>query len=327
MSTTAIQIDPPNGGLLPGRNLTDTLVLITVLTLMTGLAAFLLLGWEGLIAAVLGVGLIAFAAPHIPPLAILRLYRATPIDARNGRDLYRVLHELTARSGMHRVPTLYVVPSLTMNAFSTGTPETAVIAVTEGLLRKLSLRQIAGVLGHELSHIRNNDLRLLVLADALSRGAQVLSWVGLGLVLFYVPQYIAGHSRIPWVGIALLYLAPAASTFLQLGLSRTREHQADADSVQLTGDPAGLASALHLIGHEEGRFWDDLIFPNTRRTPNPSVLRSHPDKVGRIARLRDMAPPAGQTAIAFGLDAPRISLVGVGPVAMRPRYRIPGVWF
>ena len=327
MSTTAIPIDPPNGSLQPGRNLTDTLVLITSMTLLTALAAFLILGWAGLIVAVLAVGFIAFAAPMMPPAVILRLYRATPIDAKNGRDLYRILHELTARSGLDRVPALHVVPSLTLNAFSTGSPETAAIAITEGLLRKLSLRQIAGVLGHELAHIRNNDLRLMALADALNRAMQVLSWAGLGLILYYVPIYLAGDTRIPWVAMALLFLAPTASTRLQLALSRAREYQADADAIQLTGDPSGLASALHLIGRQNGRWWEDLVFPNTRQTPNPSVLRSHPQTASRIARLREMGAPAGQTPLAFGPEAPRISLVGVGPVEMRPRYRLPGVWF
>ena len=328
MSTTAIPIDPPGGRLQQNRNLVDTLLLITGMTLLTGGAAFLFLSWSGLLVAVLCVGLIAFAAPHMPAATVLRLYRAMPIDTRNGRDLYLVLHELAARGGMQSAPSLYVVPSLTLSAFSTGSPDNAAIAITEGLLRKLSLRQIAAVLGHELAHIRNEDLRLMALADALSRTLQVMSWLGLALLLFYIPQYAAGNVRVPWLGIGLLYVAPALGTLLQLALARTREYEADLAAMQLTGDPTGLASALRLIERYRGQIWEDLAFPNTRRSPAPSSLRTHPSTEARLARLRAAASTvAGQTPIAFGEDGPRVSLVGMGPVAMRARYRMPGVWF
>ena len=327
MATTAIPIDPHSVRLQQKRNLFDTTALIAGMTLLTGGAAFQLLSWPGLLAAVLGVGLLAFLAPLAPPCVLLRLYRAQPVDPRNGRDLHRVLNELAARAGLMHAPGLHVVPSLTLNAFTVGTAENAAIAVTEGLLRKLNLRQIAGVFGHELSHIQSNDLRLMALADAMSRALQLLSWIGLALILFYLPQYVTGGSRVPWLGLFLLYLGPSLGTLLQLALSRTREHEADVDAVLLTGDPGGLASALRLIEPNNGRFWEDLVFPSTRRSPGPSLLRSHPGTESRIARLREIAGYSGQTPIAVGEDNPRVSLVGVGPVAMRPRYRLPGLWF
>jgi len=308
-------------------NLFDTVVLIGAMTLLTAVSAYQFLSWPGLVGAVLFVGLIAFASPHIPPALVMRLYRAQPVDRRNGSDLYDALDELTQRSGMDCEPALYVVPSLTLNAFSVGTPERSAIAVTEGLLRKLSLRQTAGVLAHEISHIRNNDLRIMALADGLSRAMQLLSWLALVLAILYLPQYLAGNVRMPWLGLALLYLAPTVSTLLQLALARTREFEADHGAVGLTGDPAGLASALKSIEQYQGRFWEELMFPSTRRVPQPSLLRTHPATEARIERLRRLQPAPGLRPIGEETDAPRISLVGMGPSEMRPRYRVPGVWF
>ena len=337
MTMTAPRIDPNSEKHQQTQNLIDTSLLIGGMTALTGLAAFLLLSWAGLAAAVLGVGALAMASPHMPPWVVMRAYRAAPMDRGNGRDFYAIVGELAFRAGMAKPPALHVIPSLTLNAFSVGTPDNAVIAVTEGLLRKLSLRQLAGVLAHELSHIRNNDLRILALADALSRAMQILSWVGLGLILFFVPQYFGGNSRVPLLAVALLYAAPALSTLLQLALARTREYDADLDAVHLTGDPEGLVSALEAVERYQGRMLEELIFPNRRRAPYPSLLRTHPATEVRVRRLRAIEAPDGQTSgsqtvggqtpIALGADAPRISLVGVGPGAMRPRYRFPGLWF
>lgn len=327
MATSAISIEHRAERLQQSRNLIDTVVLVGGMTVLMAAAAFLILGWQGLLLAVLGVGLLAFAAPNIPPSYVMRVYRAKPIDRRNGRDFYLILNELVARAGMSKIPNLYVVPSLTLNAFSVGTPDACAIAVTEGLLRKLSLRSVAGVLAHELSHIRNNDLRLMALADAMTRAMQVLSWLGLALIVFYIPQYFAGSTRIPWAGAILLYLAPALSTLLQLALSRTREFDADVDAVALTGDPEGLAMALAEIERYQGNILEDLVFPNTRRTPQPSLLRTHPATPERLARLQAIRSPVGESPLAIGAETPRISLVGMPPSAMRPRYRFPGLWF
>ena len=271
MATTAMPIDERSERLQQNRNLLDTLLLVGGMTLLTAAAAFLILGWLGLLGGVMLVGVLALLAPMVPPAIMMRLYRAQPMNRKNGRDFYLILNELVARSGMTHRPALHVVPSLTLSAFSVGTPERAAIAVTEGLLRKLSLRQVAGVLAHELSHIRNNDLRLLSLADAMTRVMQLLSWLGLVLIIAYLPQYFGGNARVPWLGLVLLYLAPTLSTLLQLALARTREYDADLDAINLTGDPAGLASALLLIERHQGHIWEDLIFPNSRRAPEPSI--------------------------------------------------------
>ncbi len=327
MATTALSIDNSAEQRQQSRNLIDTIALVGGMTVLTASSAFLLLGWFGLLLAILAVGLLALAAPNIPPVFVMQLYRAKPMNRRNGRDFYAILNELVQRAGMDKAPGLHVIPSLTLNAFSVGTPDRAAIAITEGLLRKLTLRQIAGVLAHELSHIRNNDLRLMALADAMTRILQALSWIGMALIVFYIPQYFAGSTRIPWVGAFLLFAGPALGSLLQLALSRTREYDADIDAVGLTGDPDGLAWALADIERYQGRIWEDLIFPNSRRAPEPSLLRTHPATQERLDRIAALRVPIGESPIAFGAESPRVSLVGMAPSAMRPRYRFPGLWF
>jgi Zn-dependent protease with chaperone function len=131
-----------------------------------------------------------------------------------------------------------------LNAFAVGRPDDAVIALTDGLLRNLTLRELAGVLAHETSHIRNHDLWLMGLADLDSRLTRLMTLVGLLLMILALPLWWAGVTNLPWLVIPLLVLAPQLTTLFERALSRARELDADLDAAGLTGDPAGLASAL-----------------------------------------------------------------------------------
>ena len=144
---------------------------------------------------------------------------------------------------------------MTLNAFATGSPDNAVIGITEGLLRRLSLRELAGVLAHELSHVRNNDLSVMSLADTMTRFTQVLSYLAVILAIFNLPAWLLGDADMPFAALLLLYLAPTIGSLLQLGLSRTREYDADLEAAELTGDPRGLASALDKLERYQGQFW------------------------------------------------------------------------
>lgn len=308
------------------RNLLQTVALVGGIGLVMAASCWLLWGWPGVIVAVGGIAGMFYLAPRVPPELVMRMYRAAPMDARNGLQILRAVGELARRAELPAPPRIYVVPSSTLNAFAVGRPDHAAIAVTEGLLRKLDLRELLGVLAHEISHIRNDDLKVMGLADMMSRVTQVMSWTGLALFFMHLPSIFTGATRIPWLAIALLYLAPAIGSLLQFALSRTREFDADLDGAVLTGDPGGLAAALAKIERYQGRFWEDLVFPSGRRIPQPSVLRTHPTTEARIERLRAVGrlpmPPR------IGTDEqPMVTLVGFGPITMRPRYRIPGIWF
>jgi len=151
-------------------------------------------------------------------------------------------------------------------------------------MRYLNGREIAGVLGHEIGHIRNNDLRLYSLADMLSRVTSALSLIGQMLIVIYLPLWFFAHQRIPLLVIMILFFAPSLATLMQLALSRTSEYAADLAAVELTGDSQGLAAALMKMERYQSRFWEKLLLPG-RKVPDPSVLRTHPHTAERIERL------------------------------------------
>lgn len=309
------------------RNFLQSMVLIAGIGLILALATWMMWGLAGVFGAVVVLTGLVFLGPHLPPEAVMRLYRAQKIAPETDNQLNALLNVLAHRAQLPNRPALYVIPSLTINAFAAGSPSHSAIAVTEGLLRRLSMREISGVLAHELSHIRNNDLWVLGIADIVTRFLQVLSYVALALALMNIIAAIDGHQYVSWWLVALLYLAPLASSLLQLGLSRAREFDADLEAAALTGDPTGLAGALNNLEHHTGHFWEDLMFPvPSRRVPQPSLLRSHPTTQARIDRLMAMSDRPLLDPIIIA-EEPMVSLVGFGPIEMRPRYRWPGLWF
>ncbi len=308
------------------RNAVHSLLLIGGIGLILAIATTLLWGPLGIVFSAGIIGLLVLMAPSIPPAAVMRLYRARKVP-RGQDQLSLILDELSRRAELPARPELYLIPSATLNAFATGTQAHAAIGITEGLLRRLSLREIAGVLAHEVSHINNNDLRLMNIADIMTRFVQVLSYVALVLVIFNVLGMLTGDAPFSWWAVLVLYFAPALTSLLQLGLSRAREFDADLEAAQLTGDPLGLAAALSQLERYQGHFWEDLIYPvPARRIPQPSLLRTHPPTEERVARLQELSGHLSQPPIAV-VEEPMISMLGYGPIAMRPRYRFPGLWY
>ncbi len=309
------------------RNFIQSIALIAGMGLILALATWMMWGLAGVIGAIVVLTGLVFLGPHLPPGAVMRLYRAQKIAPDVDNQLNALLNVLAHRAELPNRPDLYVIPSLTINAFAAGSASHSAVAVTEGLLRRMSMREISGVLAHELSHIRNNDLWVLGIADIVTRFLQILSYVALGLALMNIVAAIDGHQYVSWWLVALLYLSPLASSLLQLGLSRAREFDADLEAAALTGDPTGLAGALKNLEQHTGHFWEDLMFPvPARRVPQPSLLRSHPTTEARIDRLMAMSDLPRLDPIIIA-EEPMVSLVGFGPIEMRPRYRWPGLWF
>jgi len=140
-------------------------------------------------------------------------------------------------------------------------------------------------------------------------------------------QQFRGGETVSWAAIALLYLTPAILNLLQLALSRTREFEADRHAALLTGDPLGLASALRRVETTTGHFWEDLTPPvPARRVPLPSLLRTHPPADQRVARLLALGTHPSRDPLVI-VERPMVSLVGMGPATLRPRYRWPGIWY
>ncbi len=304
-------------------NLLQSLILIAGMALLLAACGWIVAGWTGVVvAAVLGALSLAISG-RLSPGLMLRMFRARQLTRRALPEVVDAVAILARRAGLEPPPRLYYVASPTLNAFSLGRGREAVIAVTGGLLQAMTLRELIAILAHEISHIRHNDIWVMGLADVMTRMTRSMSFLGIFFLVLNLPFALAGVAQIPWLLVLLLLLAPTLGSLLQLALSRTREFEADLGAARLTGDPVGLARALERLERRQGRFWED-IFLGSRRTPDPSLLRSHPKTEERIRRLLDLrveTPPVEtrDTAVWPGASLP--------PPPKRPRQRITGLWY
>lgn len=303
------------------RNALHTLVLIGGSAILLALIAWTVFGWTGLVWAAIFGGFGLWTMGRVSPKMVLGLYKARPLAPDELPDVHRIVRELAGRADLPSVPQLYYVASKMLNAFAVGTRQDSAIAVTDGLMRSMTMRQLAGILAHETSHIRSGDLKVMAIADVLTRITNFMSMLG----LIGIPALFGAGIDIPWLGILLLIFAPTIGGLLQLGLSRTREYDADLDGAALTGDPAGLASALDTLERRQGRVWEGL-FP-AGRVPSPSLLRTHPATKDRIARLLALTGEAEPKILVSGArPQPGPSIV---PPIRNPHihWRRMGIWY
>lgn len=277
------------------HNRLQTVLLVLTLLGIAAVAGSLLLGDGGLWLALAAAGFTLLLEPAAASGLTLRLYGARPLHPDEAPDLWAVLRELAARAGLPTVPVPHYVPSGVVNAFATGSKHHAAIALTDGLLRSLTPRELTGVLGHEIAHIANEDLRVMGLADSISRLTHLLALLG------------------------QLAIAPQLALLAQLGLSRVREFDADRLAAELTGDPHGLASALAKI-ERVSRSWRAWLLPGWGN-PEPSWLRTHPATAERIERLLELAPPPAMPPFPSARFDPEVT---VSP--RPPRWRTGGLW-
>lgn len=304
-------------------NRLQTLLLMLTLLTICALAGSLLFGEQGIWLA-LSAGCVALILePKTAWRLTLRLYGARPIYPREAPLLWEILQELTERAQLPAMPAPYFLPSPLMNAFAVGSRKQSAIALSDGLLRQLSPRELAGVLAHETAHIANNDLRVMGLADAVSRITALFAMTGQLFLLLTIPLLFIEDVgfEINWPAVLLLVFSPHLAILLQLGLSRNREYDADYNAAVLTGDPHGLALALARI-EQSSRFWLTVLLPGWG-TPEPSWLRSHPDTETRIRRLEALLPPMPYSI--WSEDKPEPFYRGQY-VVRKPRWYIGGFW-
>ncbi len=308
------------------RNRLQSLILLVVMAIFLALLGTLLWGADG-IWFMLTVGALAvLLSPSISPRLVMHLYGARKLQPGELPELQRIMVELAERAELGHVPEIYYLPSSMLNAFAVGNRQQSAIAVTDGLLRHLTPRELRAVLAHEISHVRNNDLFVMGLADTFSRATSTLSLMGQFLLLLNLPLILLSGATISWFAIFLLVFAPTFSGLAQLALSRTREFDADLGAAWLTRDPEGLASALRKIEKIQGS-WLERVFMPGRGIPEPSVLRTHPETEERVARLLSLKKqfadsarpaPAAMTSSLAGFSA---------PVERPPRWHIgSGLW-
>lgn len=312
------------------RNRMQSALLLGGMALLVAICGWILFGPIGLFGVVVFAVITLLFGSRFSAQMVLRMYKAERLSPAQLPEVFRIIEHLAARAGLEQVPALYYVPSRMMNAFAVGRREEAVIGVTDGLLRALNLRELTGVLAHEMSHIRNNDIWLMGMADLAARLTRMMSLAGAGLLLLSLPMWLQGGSPVSFVLILLLIFAPQITTLLQLALSRAREFDADLDAAGLTGDPGGLSSALAKLERQQRGHWEQILMPG-RKLPEASLLRSHPptkDRIARLTSLYDREPDRTTALATLGLRHPMPQLIApMAPITTPPRGRLIGFWY
>lgn len=306
------------------NRLQSLLLLLALMAGFTALVGWLLWGPDGLVAVLVSVSMLLLLNPALSPRLLMRMYGAQRLTREQAPRLVAVVEALSRRAGLPRTPELYYIPSNLINAFSAGRQDDAVIPVSDGLLKVLDERELAAVLAHEVSHIRSNDTWVMGVADLFSRLTSVLSLFGQLLLLINLPLLLLSNVHINWLAILLLVAAPTLSALAQLGLSRTREYDADLNAVRLTGDPDALASALVKIDRYSGAFLEQILFPG-RGLPEPSWLRTHPAAEERVARIMSLKPEV-EPLLPKGRHS---GGPGAFPAVQgsSPRWHLNGLWY
>ena len=281
-------------------NAVRTGILLAALTALFGAVGLMLGGATGMLMA-LGFAVVTnFFAYWNADKIVLRMYNAQEVDTDHGSGAVRRYAEMTRdlalRAGMPQ-PKIYVIESDQPNAFATGrNPENAAVAATTGLLRMLNEGEIAGVMAHELAHVKNRDTLTMTVTATIAGAITTLA----NFALFFGGNRNNGGL----IGaLAIMILAPMAAGLVQMAISRSREYEADRVGAEICGRPDWLASALAKISNGAARIPNEYAerHPETGQLMiiNPlagggrdKLFSTHPDTQNRIDRLMDMAGSA-----------------------------------
>jgi heat shock protein HtpX len=273
-------------------------LLLTALTLLLLFLGAALGGRGGVTIALIFAFIMNGGAYFFSDKIALASAGAKPITREQAPRLYAVMERLAAKANLP-VPKLYLIPEAAPNAFATGrNPHHASVAVTEGLLQLMNDDELEGVIAHELSHVRNYDILTSSIAATLAGAISYIGYMGRWGMIF--GGYGGRDSERSGGGLETLLLliaAPFAALLLQLGLSRTREYQADASGARMVGYPDGLISALQKLGAYNQRIPMDvppttsalfIVAPLSPRQLFSGLFSTHPPLAERIAALRNL---------------------------------------
>lgn len=229
----------------------------------------------------------------------LRAYNAQPLSESQVPELYELVRGL-CRNARLPMPRLYVIPTDVPNAFATGrNPEHAAVAVTEGLLSMLDRDELAGVISHELSHVKHRDTLIMTLAASIATAISYIANIAQWAAIFGGGRDEEGHSSNPLALIVTIVIAPLAASLIQFALSRSREYMADASGAAICGKPLALASALlKLDDYAHHRVISDakpassglfIINPLAAVGGMANLFSTHPSTEERVKKLREIA--------------------------------------
>jgi heat shock protein HtpX len=289
-------------------NYLKTGILLAALTAFFLAVGYALGGEGGMLLALLFAGGMNLFAYWNADKMVLSMYGAEPVDERTAPEFHAIVRELAARAGLP-MPKVYLIDEAQPNAFATGrNPEHASVAATTGLLKLLDREEIAGVMAHELAHVRNRDTLIMTITATIAGAIGMLA----NFAMF------AGYSRdgegranpLGLVGVVLaMIVAPLAASLVQMAISRTREYSADRIGGQIAGNPLALASALKKIEHYVHQAPSEAAERNPATAHlfivNPlsgermdSLFSTHPATDNRVAALHDLAQEMGTKARA-----------------------------
>ena len=273
-----------------------TLMLLSALTALLMALGFTFGGSQGaLIALVVALGMNLYSYWNSDKI-VLRMHGARQVDGQSAPEFYAMVAELARRAELP-MPKVYVIDSPHPNAFATGrNPENAAVAATTGLLNMLTRDEIAGVMAHELGHVKNRDTLIMTMVATVAGAISMLANFG----MFFRGNDNRGNAL---ATILAVIVAPLAAMIVQMAISRTREYGADRAGAEISGNPMALASALAKISRGAA------AIPNPVAQQMPSAAQlyivpahvsemfsTHPATEKRIAALQDMAgdftPPA-----------------------------------
>ena len=283
-----------------------TAILLAAMTALFMGVGFLIGGQSGMVIAFLVAGAMNLFAYWNSDKIVLRMYGAREVDVRSAPELYEMVSRLAGAADLP-MPKVYIMENPQPNAFATGrNPENAAVAVTTGLMQTLSGEELAGVIAHELAHIKHRDTLLMTITATIAGAISMLANFGM---------FFGGRNDNNGAGIfgtlALVILAPLAAALVQMGISRTREYEADRIGAEISRQPLLLASALQKISRVAERV------PNLPAEQNPAsahlfivnplsgarmdnLFSTHPNVENRIARLSELAPQIGGAGERIG---------------------------
>jgi heat shock protein HtpX len=287
-------------------NTLRTTILLAVLTALLIWIGDMLGGRQGAIIALLLAGGMNFFSYWFSDKIVIKMYGGQEVSANDDPELYGLVQDLAQRAGLP-MPKVYVLPQHTPNAFATGrNPEHAAVAVTDGIRRILNKRELAGVLGHELTHVKNRDILVSTIAATLAGAIGYLAQMAQWAMIFggNRDRDEEGGSNIFGL-IVMMIVAPIAAMLIQMAVSRSREYGADEGGAKVTGDPLALASALKKLHMGAQNIPLEANSATANATAhmfivNPltgaglaSLFSTHPPMEERIARLEAMAGKMG----------------------------------
>jgi heat shock protein HtpX len=227
---------------------------------------------------------------------VLKMHGAREVDDRSAPELVGIVRQLAARAGLP-MPRVYLVDSPHPNAFATGrNPHNAAVAATTGLLAMLSRDEVAGVMAHELAHVKNRDTLIMTMTATIAGAISFLANFGL---------FFGGNNDNRGNMLAMImavFLAPFAAMIVQMAISRTREYGADRGAAEISGNPRALASALAKLHQGAARVPNPVSLRNPAAaslyivpsgTGRDNLFSTHPDTGNRIAALEAMADEMG----------------------------------